>query len=316
MKRNAAASKRPATPIPRTAAPLFGRAMPVLLSLLLAACAASPAQTPSAGEIPSPKASGFAHDYDTLTYALVWSDEFDYEGPPDPGRWGYDVGGSGWGNNELQYYTDGGNAWADGEKLIIEARAEPKGNRAYTSARLTTINKGDWLYGKVEVRAKLPGGLGTWPAIWMLPTDWEYGGWPHSGEIDIMEHVGYDMGRVHATVHTSAYNHINGAQKSSGGTLVEDVTGTFHLYSAEWLPDRIIFRIDDETVYEFDPSKYTSHVTYEQWPFDKRHHLLINIALGGDWGGARGFDPDMLPVVMEIDYVRVYQSPEINALAG
>jgi glucosylceramidase len=263
---------------------------------------------------PAGKAAGFSYDYGSLSYELVWNDEFDYEGPPDPSKWGYDTGGSGWGNNELQYYTDGGNARADGETLMIEAREEQKDGRGYTSARLVTRNKGDWLYGRVEVSAKLPGGKGTWPAIWMLPTDWAYGSWPNSGEIDIMEHVGYDEGRVHATVHTGAYNHSRGTQKGNGGVKVADVTGLFHVYAAEWLPDRILFFIDGEMVYEYDPHKYITNATSQHWPFDKRHHLLINIALGGDWGGARGFDPDMLPAVMEIDYVRVYQSPEITAL--
>jgi beta-glucanase (GH16 family) len=312
----------------------------LLICLLLAGCSALPSD-PEIPEAPSPspssrrpnelppwavdydgqprsseKATGFEYDYDSLTYELVWSDEFDYEGLPDPAKWNYDTGGHGWGNNELQFYTNDGNAWADGEKLIIEARAEQMGSREYTSARLVTRQKGDWLYGRIEVRAKLPKGLGTWPAIWMLPTDWEYGGWPGSGEIDIMEHVGYDEGRIHHSIHTDAFNHMIGTQKGSGGVTIPTATEEFHLYAIEWLPDRIHFFVDDRLIYTYDPSLYVPAVTYRHWPFDKRHHLLINIALGGDWGGARGFDSNMLPVVMEVDYVRVYQSPEITALTA
>ncbi|MCX8074050.1 MAG: glycoside hydrolase family 16 protein, partial [Clostridia bacterium] len=115
-------------------------------------------------------------------WRLVWSDEFDYTGKPDSNKWGYDIGGGGWGNQELQYYTDRlENARVENGKLIIEARRENYGGREYTSARLVSRNKGDWLYGRFEIRAKLPGGRGTWPAIWMLPTDWVYGGWPNSG---------------------------------------------------------------------------------------------------------------------------------------
>jgi len=260
------------------------------------------------------KAMGFIYDRDTLTYELVWSDEFDYEGLPDPVKWGYDTGGHGWGNNELQYYTNDGNARVEGGRLIIEGRAEEMGGREYTSARLVTRNKGDWLYGKIEVSAKIPSGLGTWPAIWMLPTDWVYGGWPDSGEIDIMEHVGFDQNNIHASVHTKAFHHSINTHKSNGGVRISGVSDEFKVYSIEWLPDRIFFFIDGEQVYEYDPSRYVTEVNYTHWPYDKRFHLLINIALGGNWGGARGFDNDMLPVTMEVEYVRVYQSPEINAL--
>src|SRR5688572_27819291 len=141
----------------------------------------------------------------------TWADEFEYTGKPDASKWGYDIGGGGWGNNELQYYTDNiKNAAVAKGLLMITAIREPAGGREYSSARLVSKNKGDFLYGRIEVKAKLPTGKGTWPAIWMLPTDWEYGGWPSSGEIDIMEHVGFDQDRVHITVHTEAYNHSIG----------------------------------------------------------------------------------------------------------
>lgn len=260
------------------------------------------------------KAKGYEYDYAALTYDLVWSDEFDYEGVPDETKWNYDVGGSGWGNNELQYYTsDGENATVADGVLTIEARKEDRDGREYTSARLVSRGKGDWLYGKIEVCAKLPKGKGTWPAIWMLPTDWTYGEWPASGEIDIMEHVGYDQGVVHASVHTQSYYHSIGTQKTA--TIRQsDVSEEFHVYSMEWLPDKIIMSIDGTEYFTFEPTKYKADPTYKEWPFDKRMHLLLNFAVGGDWGGARGVDETIYPQQFLIDYVRVYQSPEITAI--
>ncbi len=267
-------------------------------------------QTPKPEEI---KGTGFEYDYEALTYELVWSDEFDYEGAPDATKWGYDTGGSGWGNHELQYYTAGDNVTVADGVLTIEARKEAMGQNEYTSTRLVTRGKGDWLYGKIEVSAKLPTGKGTWPAIWMLPTDWKYGDWPASGEIDIMEHVGYDQNRIHGTVHTKSYNHSINTQKGKS-IVVENVSEEFHVYTLEWLPDRILISVDGETYFDFEPSKYKQSPTYAEWPFDKRMHLLINFAVGGDWGGARGVDESVYPQQMVVDYVRVYQSPQITGL--
>lgn len=261
------------------------------------------------------KAKGFVYDYENLTYDCVWAEEFDYEGLPDETKWNYDTGGSGWGNNELQYYTKDKNAYVQDGNLIIEARKEEYEGRHYTSARLVTKGKGDWLYGKIEVKAKLPSGVGTWPAIWMLPTDWEYGSWPASGEIDIMEHVGYDKDNVHATIHTQSYYFKINTQKSAQ-KKVEGATEDFHVYSIEWLPDKIMAYIDGELYFTFDPIKYKAAPTYKEWPFDKKLHLLLNIAIGGDWGGAQGVDETIYPRQMLVDYVRVYQSKEINKLTG
>ncbi|MGF1635738.1 MAG: family 16 glycosylhydrolase, partial [Cyclobacteriaceae bacterium] len=151
-------------------------------------------------------------------YQLVWYDDFDYEGLPDSTKWSYDTRGNdwGWGNNELQHYTAfrSENAWVSDGLLRITAIKEPWEGKEYTSARLITKEKGDWLYGKIVVRAKLPAGVGMWPAIWMLPTDWEYGNWPGSGEIDIMENVGYNSDTIYGTVHTKSYNHSIGTHKS------------------------------------------------------------------------------------------------------
>lgn len=257
------------------------------------------------------KAQGYVYDRDRLTYELVWSDEFDYEGAPDPAKWGYDVGGSGWGNQELQYYTPGDNVTVGDGVLTIELRNEKVNNMDYTSTRLVTRQKGDWLYCKVEVSAKLPTGRGTWPAIWMLPTDRRYGEWPASGEIDIMEHVGYDQDNIVQTVHCGKYY---GGSPKSHTVRTAGVSEEFHTYTMEWLPDKLIFSVDGVEQFTYDPNKFTSKPTKEYWPFDQRFHLLINLAYGGTWGGAHGVDDSCLPAEYQIDYVRVYQSPEILKL--
>lgn len=259
------------------------------------------------------KATGFEYDRESLTYELVWADEFDYEGLPDPDKWGYDIGGSGWGNHELQYYTEGDNVTVHDGVMTIEARKESVGGREYTSTRLVSREKGDWLYCKIEVSAKLPSGLGTWPAIWMLPTDWAYGEWPASGEVDIMEHVGYDQDVIVQSVHNQKFY---GGNSKSGSLKVEGVSDEFHTYAVEWLPDCLIFSVDGVETYSYSPGKYTAKPTEEYWPFDNRMHLLINLAFGGDWGGAMGTDDSYFPVQMQVDYVRVYQSPEIMELTG
>ena len=237
---------------------------------------------------------------------LVWSDEFEYEGLPDENKWNYDMAGNsdGWGNNELQFYTEErfANVFVDGERLIITARKETWNHFNYTSARLTTKEKGDWLNGRIEVRAKVPGGRGIWPAIWMLPTDWEYGGWPESGEIDIMEHVGYEPDSIHTTVHTEAFNHTKGTQVGKA-TYVPDCEDAFYIYAIEWDQKKIDFFIDDEKVFTFK----NSGKGREEWPFDKRFHLILNVAVGGDWGGRHGVDDSIFPAKMIVDYVRVYQ---------
>ncbi len=259
------------------------------------------------------KATGYEYDRSTLTYELVWAEEFDYEGRPDSTKWRYDTGGSGWGNHELQYYTPGDNALVKDGILTIEAKIEKKGGRDYTSCRLVTRNVGDWLYCKVEARAKLPSGRGTWPAIWMLPTDWAYGAWPTSGEVDIMEHVGYNPNWIVQSIHVDKY-HAGQARNKS--IRVPGVMEEFHTYGVEWLPDRIIFSIDGNETWTYRPLDMTEHPTKEIWPFDRRMHILVNLAFGGDWGGAQGIDESCLPARFEVDYIRVYQSPEILEMTG
>lgn len=250
---------------------------------------------------PSPATTGFAR--------LVWSDEFDKPGVPDAAKWNYDLADGcpnvcGWGNNELQYYTDDPkNVRVENGNLVIEAHKEEKEGKAYTSTRIVSKGKGDWLYGRVEVRAKLPRGKGTWPAIWMLSTDWKYGGWPASGEIDIMEHVGFDPGIVHGTIHTESYNHIKGTQKE-GKVTVANASDAFHVYAVEWTKDKMTFIVDNNAYYSVSRSPSED---FNGWPFDQRFHLIMNIAVGGNWGGMQGVDDSIWPQRMEVDYVRVYQ---------
>lgn len=238
----------------------------------------------------------------------VWSDEFDYNGKPDEGKWGYDIGtgSGGWGNNELQYYTnDMKNVVVANGKLSINALKESINGMNYSSTRLVSKGKGDFLYGRFEIKAKLPAGRGGWPALWMLPTESAYGGWPKSGEIDIMEHVGYDPNNVHITVHTEAYNGMKGTQKGSIEKVATAMTD-FHVYRVDWTPYAIRGYIDDKKVYEF----INDGKGFEAWPFDKKFHLLLNVAVGGNWGGQQGVDDSIFPISMEVDYVRVYKMIE------
>jgi len=234
---------------------------------------------------------------------LVWSDEFDKNGLPDSTKWNYDTGGDGWGNNELQYYTSNRaeNARVDSGLLVIEARKEDMKGNKYTSARLVSKGKGDWTYGRFEIRARLPKGVGTWPAIWMLgsATPLE---WPDDGEIDIMEHVGFNHGQIHASVHTKKYYHSIGTQKTAI-TQVPDCSEAFHVYAMEWDKETITVFVDDRPYFKFR----NEHTGKDAWPFDKPCYLLLNIAVGGNWGGQKGVDETIWPQKMEVDYVRVYQ---------
>lgn len=263
----------------------------VLISISFASCSKTDSTTTpkdSIAEIPG--------------YTLVWNDEFDGQ-YINPNKWSWEVNGDGGGNNELQYYTAlPTNSYIENGKLIIKAIHENYQNREYTSARLRTKDKGDWLYGRIEVSAKVPSGVGTWPAIWMLSTDWSYGGWPESGEIDIMEHVGYDPNVIHGSIHTKAYNHTIGTQKSKQLTI-PTATTQFHVYAIEWFADHIDFYIDNYKYFTFN----NENKGWEYWPFDKRFHLILNLAVGGNWGGVQGVDVNAFPAQMEVDYVRVYK---------
>ncbi|MDZ4204953.1 MAG: family 16 glycosylhydrolase [Bacteroidales bacterium] len=244
----------------------------------------------------SPNASG---------WKLVWSDEFNYNGLPDSAKWNYDVGGHGWGNNELQYYTkaDTNNAMVKDGKLFITALKQPKEKNQYTSARLLTKDKAEFTYGIIEVKAKLPAGRGTWPAIWMLGKNLPEVGWPMCGEIDIMEHVGYEKDSIFGTIHTEAYNHMKGTQKGKG-IFIANPYEQFHIYSIEWTPEKIDFLVDG-LVYNHITNE---HLSAKEWPFDQPFFLIINLAIGGNWGGKKGIDENVFPAVMEVDYIRVYQT--------
>lgn len=246
-------------------------------------------------------------------YNLVWSDEFDVAGPPDATKWAYDTSRNptGWANHELQYYAAARpeNSRVVGGNLVIEARHEDLtlaqfpdwGGQHYTSARLVTRNLATWTYGFVEARARLPCGVGTWPAIWMLSSLPE-ATWPAGGEMDFMEHVGFDPGVIHGTVHTTDYNGKLGNQRTAT-TLMPDVCSSFHRYQLTWTPTRITMGMDDHNYFQYSNDGSGS----AEWPFDSPQFLILNIAVGGDWGGQHGVDDTIFPVNMEIDYVRVYQ---------
>ncbi len=234
-----------------------------------------------------------------INWNLSWSDEFEGN-EVDRTKWNFQVGGGGWGNGEAQYYTNGANSTVADGYLTIEARKENYGGNQFTSSRMNNANKGDFLFGRVEVRAKLPSTGGTWPAIWTLPTEWVYGGWPDCGEIDIMEHTGNNLGHVFGTIHTGAYNHQDGTQRG-GGVYFSDVADSFHVYALEWYPDHLDWYYDDQLVFSFD----NEYNTFAEWPYDIKHHLLLNVAVGGGLGGNINYN-GVWPQQMVVDYVRIY----------
>lgn len=242
-------------------------------------------------------------DTDADAWKLSWSEEFNYNGLPDSSKWSYEVGGHGWGNNELQYYTDAAltNTEVSNGSLKLKALRQKMHDREYTSARLVTKGKAEFTYGKIEIRAKLPPGRGLWPAVWMLGTNIGAVNWPECGEIDIMEHVGFEKDSVFGTVHTKAYNHMRGTQKGKK-IFIANPYDSYHLYSIEWTPERIDFFLDN-ILYNHIQNE---HKTTAEWPFDSSFYLLLNIAVGGNLGGKEGVDSTAFPATMEVDYVRVY----------
>jgi beta-glucanase (GH16 family) len=236
---------------------------------------------------------------------LVWSDEFDNSGKPDSSKWNYELGFIR--NNEMQYYTNRlENARVENGILIIEARQESsiigKDTIRVSSASLKTAGKHDWKYGRIEVRAKIPSFLGSWPAIWMLGSNVSEAGWPRCGEIDMMENVGYMPDTMHFNIHTEAYNHVKGTNKGNK-VYLKDPAADFHIYAVEWHKDKLDFYLDSAKVFTFmNEGKGT-----EVWPFDKPQYLILNLAVGGSWGGSHGVDQNALPQKFLIDYVRVYQ---------
>ncbi len=231
---------------------------------------------------------------------LVWQDEFDYTGKPDATKWGYDTAtgcpnNCGWGNNELQYYTTReANAKVENGMLKITAFRESYMGAAFTSARLVTRGKHTWKYGKVEVRAKLPQGIGTWPAIWMLGSNVHEVGWPLCGEIDIMEHRGYELNKIFGTLH---YPGRSGDNANTNTRMVENTTSNFHIYTLEWSDENISMKVDGQLVHEVKNGS--------DKPFHHDFYLLLNMAMGGGFAGP--VDPAFKAAIFEIDYVRVYQ---------
>jgi beta-glucanase (GH16 family) len=252
--------------------------------------------------------SSFQKTTSDKDWKMVWSDEFNYTGLPDSTKWIYEVGGNGWGNNEKQYYCAKSleNSYVSDGKLHIVALKEDFENSAYTSARLTSIAKNSIQYGKIEVMAKLPDGKGNWPAIWMLPETKRnhQEKWPLCGEIDIMEHVGRDPNVIHTSLHSKLYNHTIGTQITHF-EKVQDVFNTFHKYGIEWTKEYIKFYIDDNLFFESYKGENGRVTTNEGWPFDKPYYLILNLAIGGGWGGP--INDTIFPNEMQIEYVRVYQ---------
>ena len=266
----------------------------------------------------------------------VWCDEFEAETPGtiiDTSKWSFQTGGGGFGNQELQYYTGADHdniAIVDGS-LVITALKETYGSNNYTSSKIWTQATENWKYGKFEMRAKLPRGRGTWPAFWMMPSASKYGGWPDSGEIDIMEHVGYNMNTVLGTLHTDRFNGSNGRGGSttslitSGEITSINVADEFHTYGVIWTEEKFEWYFDGMLFgsVEFDPAEYTPYtydtinqifVFYDEtvdWPFNQPFYLILNLAIGGTWGGAQGVDDTIFPTSLTVDYVRVFQQDKL-----
>lgn len=249
-------------------------------------------------------------------YRLIWSDEFDKDGAPNSANWGYDLGNSGYGNNEIQNYTSlSENARVENGILIIEAK---KSGNAWTSARLKSQGKQSFTYGRIEFRAKLPKGSGTWPALWMLGESIASAGWPACGEIDVMEHVGKNPGVVQAALHTPS---SNGNTYNKMSTTVSDFSTAFHTYAVEWSETKMDFYVDNLLYYTYAPSTRND----QTWPFYKPQFLIMNIAMGGNWGSdtqyetgglKNGIDPSLTSVRMEVDYVRYYNKTDVAKISG
>jgi beta-glucanase (GH16 family) len=285
----------------------------------VAVSAAELAPVPTPPLVPAPPAANPDVDTSVSTaplagWTLVWSDEFSSAGLPNPKKWTYDTERNkpGWWNNEKQYYSNGRmeNSRVQDGKLIIEARRESLtsaadyGGQSYTSARLITRGLASWTYGFWEIRAKLPCQLGTWPAIWMLGTG---GRWPEDGEIDILEQRGTSAiakQEILGTIHTRAFNYFNGSEgKGKGASLaLANACTSFNNYQMRWDADRIVIGVNGVNYFEFANPKDGD---WRRWPFSAPQYLILNVAMGGDLGGA--INDAQLPDQMEVDYVRVYR---------
>ncbi|PWD99753.1 laminarinase [Marinilabilia rubra] len=245
-------------------------------------------------------------EYYATKQELVWSDEFNGD-EVNREFWTFETGATGWGNQELQDYTDGENAEVeDGTLTIVAKKIGERGIRGeYTSTRMITKDKKEFMYGRFEMRAKLPTGRGTWAAFWMLGANFPEVMWPHCGEIDIMEHVGYETGVVHSAMHTPS---SFGNTRNKGSVTLDDVENEYHTYGVIWDKHSMKFYVDDpENIhYTYQPEVKNN----ETWPYDQPAFLLLNLAIGGTWGGKEGVDDRSFPQEYVIDYVRVYQHPD------
>jgi beta-glucanase (GH16 family) len=237
-------------------------------------------------------------------WKLTWREEFNYQGLPDSAKWNYDVGGAGWGNDELQYYTEKrkANSYVSNGCLYIQAVKEKYEGNEYTSARLVTKGKQDFKYGKIEIRAKLPKGKGLWPAIWMLSSKVPVK-WPDDGEIDIMEHVGYMPQEITGAAHVKRDSTGISIFSSVNETDVTAPADSFHLYSLIWTPNRLEWYVDNKLFHFYEKADRPAW----HWPFDHSFYLILNVAVGGSWGGKKGIDDSVFPQSFLVDYVRFYR---------
>ena len=251
-------------------------------------------------------------DPPSAQWVLQWHDEFNTPGKPDPTLWKFEIGGSGWGNREDEYYTDRlENARVEDGKLIIEAHKEEFQNRHYTSARINSVAK--VAFGKIEFRAKMPAGQGTWGAAWLLADKPIYGNglvWPDNGEIDVLESIGHEPDANHMSLHSHNNSFFNHTQISTTFAVPNAAT-EFHDYTLEWLPESITLSVDG--IVQLKRMRGPTD-DWKQWPFDQNMYLIMNLAIGGIWGKEKGpIDDSIFPVRMEFEYVRVYRPSATNA---
>jgi len=285
----------------------------IISAVLFLGCAPKPVVHETAVPATEAPASAVAptETPDPTSWNLIWSDEFDQSNgsAPDPAKWNHQTGGAGWGNGELQYYSDRTeNAYIQDGMLVIQANQEYMLGRDYTSARLTTQFKGDWTYGRFEIRAKLPNTQGIWPALWLFPSRAVYGSGPAGGEIDIMELIGTEPYRSYATLHYgNPPEHSSGYYDLPNGVTYAD---DFHIFSVEWEPTEIRWYIDDTLFHSVD-KWFTSAKNNAPFPapYDQNFYLIMNIAVGGVWPGSPD-ETSVFPQTMVVDYVRVYQHPK------
>jgi beta-glucanase (GH16 family) len=254
-------------------------------------------------DLTPPGDKGFKSTLEREGWKLVWQDEFD-AATLDTTKWSYEINGDGGGNNELQYYIKSpANSYMRDGKFVIKGMKENYKGKLFTSARVNTRYKAGWKYGRFDIRARTPVQQGVWPAIWMLPTDYVYGGWPQSGEIDIMESIGNKPSTLHGTLHYGQpwpnNKNIGGQLELPKGTTFEDA---YHVFSCEWEENVIRFYMDDSLYATRTPADLAP----QPWPFDQTFHMILNLAIGGNWPGPPD-ETTTFPKYMFVDYVRVYE---------